>query len=190
MASTTRERLINVAHEKFYRDGFHTVGLDCILDQVGVTKTTFYNHFASKEDLMLETLRWHDRWWRDTFTQKLRDHGGDAPRDQLLAVFDVIEELVTSDEYNGCIFINVAVEFPLRHDPIHQLAAEHKVRMMDILQQLAGYAGARDPKGLAQELSLIMEGAYVMQHVSHDPETVMIGRRLADEVIDRHLPRG
>jgi len=190
MATTTRERLIDVAHAKFYRDGFHTVGLESILDTVGVTKTTFYNHFASKEDLMLETLRRHDRWWRDTFVQKLREHGGDSPRDQLGAVFDVIEEIVNSDEYNGCIFINVAVEFPLAHDPIHQLAAEHKFRMMDILQQLAGYAGAGDPKGLAEELSLVMEGAYVMQHVSRDPETVAIGRRLAELVIDRHLPKG
>ena len=39
MASSTRQRLIEVAHDLFYEEGFHTVGLDRILAEVGVTKT-------------------------------------------------------------------------------------------------------------------------------------------------------
>lgn len=103
MAASTKERLIEVAQDLFYRDGFHTVGLDRILREVGVTKTTFYNHFESKEDLILEVLQHHDRWWRDTFCRMLRERGGETPRGQLEAVFDVLEWLITSEEFNGCI---------------------------------------------------------------------------------------
>jgi len=56
MATSTRERLVLAAHDLFYAEGFHAVGLDRILAEVGVTKTTFYNHFASKDDLVLEVL--------------------------------------------------------------------------------------------------------------------------------------
>ncbi|MHC4421417.1 MAG: TetR/AcrR family transcriptional regulator [Planctomycetota bacterium] len=187
MATSTRQRLIDTAHDLFYEEGFHTVGLDRILAEVGVTKTTFYNHFGSKDDLMLEVLNHHDRWWRDTFARKLREQGGDTPRGQLEAVFDVVKDLINGDDYNGCIFINVAVEFPLPHDPAHQAAAQHKQAMESIIRELAGYAGAGDPAAFAQELSLLMEGAYVTQQVTHNTQTADIARRIADMVMNKHL---
>ena len=189
-ALSTKDRLVDVAHGLFYRDGFHTVGLDRILGEVGVTKTTFYNHFQSKEDLMLEVLNHHDKWWRDTFRTKLREMGGDTPRGQLMAVFDVVDELINSPDYNGCIFVNVAVEFPLPHDPIHQAAAEHKRKMEDILRELAGYAGASDAAMLAKEMAMLMEGAYVTQHISRSEQTAAIAREIGKILIDRYVPNG
>jgi AcrR family transcriptional regulator len=187
MASSTRRRLIEAAHDLFYDEGFHTVGLDRILSEVGVTKTTFYNHFESKDSLMLEVLKHHDEWWRNTFAHKLREYGGDTPRGQLDAIFDVVEELINGDDYNGCIFINVAVAYPAPHDPAHEAAARHKVAMEAIIRELAGYAGAADPTAFAQELTLLMEGAYVTHQVTRRNETADIGRRLAHMVAEKHL---
>jgi AcrR family transcriptional regulator len=188
MASDTRERLIQTAHDLFYSEGFHTVGLDRILQDVGVTKTTFYNHFESKDDLILAVLEWHDAWWRQTFMQMLRDHGGDTPRGQLTCIFDAIDDMLASDGFNGCIFINVAVHFPRAHDPAHQAAAAHKRAMGDILRELAGYAGATDPAAFAEEMSLLLEGSYVTRQVSGNPETAAIARRIAELLIEKYLP--
>lgn len=190
MASPTRERLISVAHDLFYRDGFHSTGLDRILAEVGVTKTTFYNHFPSKDDLMIEVLRQHDRWWRETFAGMLHRHGGDSPRGQLLAVFDALDELFGDESYNGCIFINVAVEFPMPFDPAHQAAAAHKLAMEALLRDLAARAGAADPAALAQEISLLMEGAYVTQQVIRQPTITDVARRIGRMLIERQLPAG
>src|SRR3954467_15466853 len=54
--SMTRQRLIDVGVQRFYRDGFRNVGIDQILNEVGISKTAFYKHFESKEDLMLAAL--------------------------------------------------------------------------------------------------------------------------------------
>lgn len=188
MPRATREDLIRVAHDLFYARGFHAVGLDQIIQKVGVTKTTFYNHFASKEDLVLEVLRWHDRWWRDTFTSMLRERGGPSPRAQLLAIFDVLEDLFAGKDYNGCIFVNVAVVYPLPHDPAHVAAAEHKRSMESIIRDLAGYAGARDPKALAEEISLLLEGAYVTAQVTGEKRVAEAGRRMVRMLLDHHIP--
>jgi AcrR family transcriptional regulator len=187
MATSTKERLIRTAHELFYVQGFHSVGLDQIIGEVGVTKTTFYNHFPSKDDLVLEVLRWHDRWWREEFVALLRRHGGDSPRGQLLAVGKGLDELFSTGQYNGCIFINVAVQFPLPHDPAHVVAAEHKRAMADVIRQLAGYAGAADPEALADELSMALEGAYVTRQVTGDDRTGQILGRLAELIVRRHI---
>jgi AcrR family transcriptional regulator len=188
MAKTVRERLIDVAGDLFYRDGFHAVGLDRVLDEVKVTKTTFYNHFESKEALILEVLRHHDRWWRDEFGRLLRERGGDDPAGQLRAVPSVLEGMFSSDQFNGCIFVNVAAEFPIPHDPVHQAAAEHKHLMELILRDLALRAGASDPIALAEQLSMIMEGAYVTSQVTRNPRTAEIARRNAEMVFERYLP--
>lgn len=187
MKKPARQRMIEIADDLFYREGFHAVGLDRIINEVGVTKTTFYNNFESKEHLIQEVLRWHDQWWRDHFARKLREHGGDTARGQLEAVFDVIEELVNTDAYNGCIFINVAVQFPLPHDPVHQLAAEHKEKMEGILRELAVFAGAKDTAALAHQLALLMEGAYVTQQVSRNPAGLQVARQMSHQLIAQHL---
>ena len=56
MKTPTRQRLVEAATRRFYRDGFRSVGIDQILSDVGISKTAFYKHFESKEDLMLGAL--------------------------------------------------------------------------------------------------------------------------------------
>lgn len=189
MASVTRDRIIQTSHDLFYQQGFHAVGLDAIIAEVGVTKTTFYNHFSSKDDLVHEVLRWHDRWWRDTFMSLLRKRGGDSPRGQLEAIFDALEEVLACQEFNGCFFVNVAVQFPRPSDPAHVAAAEHKQAMEEIIRELAGYAGITDPAAFAQELSLVLEGAYVTRQVTGNTEISAVAKRVAELILRKHLPK-
>lgn len=188
MATSTRDRLIRTAHDLFYRKGFHSVGIDEIIAAVGVTKTTFYNHFASKDEVVTEVLRWHDRWWRETFREMVRRHGGDTPRGQLEAIWKALDEIFAGGDYNGCFFVNVAVQFPLPHDPAHQAACRHKAAMEDLVRELAGYAGARDPAALAEELCLLMEGAYVTRQVTGSERTTLVARRIARRLLEEQLP--
>jgi len=188
MAADTRDRIIRTAHDLFYRSGFTAVGLDAILAAVGLSKTAFYKHFSSKDDLVSETLRWHDRWWQDSFKAIVRRYGGDSARGQLMAIFNALDELFALDGYNGCFFVNVAVQFPQPDDPAHRAAAAHKKAMEAFIRELAGYAGAADPELLARELSLVMEGAYVTKQVTRDPDTAEIARRIGQQIIERHLP--
>lgn len=187
MASDTRQRLIDTAARRFYRDGFRNVGLDQILSDVAISKTAFYKHFDCKEDLMLAVLEQQNRWLQETFRQMMRQCGGQTPRGQLRSLMDVVATIIESDDYHGCIFVNVSMEFPLPHEPAHVAAARSKSGIEEIVSAVAAEAGAADPLALAQELCLVMEGAYVTRHVSANRETIAIARRLADRAIDAHL---
>jgi AcrR family transcriptional regulator len=187
-ATPTRQRLIEAAGRRFYRDGFRMVGLDQILAEVGISKTAFYKHFESKDDLVLAALAEHDREMQDTFRQLVRERGGPTPLGQLAVVMDVVEHFVASEDFQGCIFVNVAMEFPLPHEPAHIAAANSKRAVEEIVHELAVEAGAADPRALAKELCLIMEGAYVTRHVTGDRDAVAIARRLADLAIAAQCP--
>ncbi len=45
MTPPTRQRLVEAAMRRFYRDGFRSVGVDQVLTDVGISKTAFYKHF-------------------------------------------------------------------------------------------------------------------------------------------------
>jgi AcrR family transcriptional regulator len=189
MASGTRDRLMHSAYELFSRDGFHGVGLDRVLDEVGVSKQTFYNHFESKEDLMLAVLHHRSRYEIDTMQQALRQHGGLDPAARLYALWDVLDEWFNRDEFRGCIFLTAAVEFPSVTEPAHQAASVHCHALQDMLSELATLAGARAPQTLAENLMVLMNGALVVRHVMGSPNAAFISRRNAEMLLKEHLPQ-
>lgn len=189
MPSATRLRLIEAAIKRFYRDGFRNVGIDQILADVGISKTAFYKHFECKDDLMLAALELQNRWLQNTFRDMIQQRGGDSAIGQLRAVLDVVETIIGSDDFQGCIFVNVAMEFPLMHEPAHVAAADNKRSIEEIIRQIADRAGASDPRALAEELCLIIEGAYVTRQVTGNRQTVDIARRVAARVIADHVPQ-
>jgi len=180
---TTRQRLIEAAVRRFYRDGFRNVGIDQVFSDVGISKTAFYKHFESKDALMLAALEMQNGWLQETFRTMIRERGGPTAIGQLHAVLDVVEHIIESDDYQGCIFVNVAMEFPLLHEPAHVAASQNKQAIENIVLALAEDAGADDPHALSQELCLIMEGAYVTRQVTGNKDTVNIARRVARLVI-------
>jgi AcrR family transcriptional regulator len=187
MRVSARHRLTEAAARRFYRDGFRNVGIDQVLADVGVSKTAFYKHFESKEDLMLAALEMKNRWLQGAFREAIKDRGGPTAIGQLRVLLDVVDQIVSSSEYQGCIFVNAAIEFPLLHEPAHVAAAQHKQAIEEIVYELATRADAADPRGMARELCLIMEGAYITRHITGDQQTIEIARRVADLVIAAHL---
>jgi AcrR family transcriptional regulator len=183
MPSQTRQRLVEAAVKRFYRDGFRNVGIDQILTDVGISKTAFYKHFECKEDLMLAALAMQNDWLQNTFRQMIRDRGGETAIGQLRAVLDVVEMIIQSENFQGCIFVNVAMEFPLQHEPAHLAAAENKRAIENLISDIATLAGAKDPRALAEDLCLIIEGTYVTRQVTGNLKTADIARRIADRVI-------
>src|SRR3954452_1013833 len=94
MPSSTRQRLTEAAVRRFYRDGFRNVGLDQVLADVGISKTAFYKHFESKEDLVRAALAAKHRWWQENFPRMVRERGGASAVGRLRAVLDVVDGVI------------------------------------------------------------------------------------------------
>lgn len=52
----TRQKIVEAASERFRADGIDGVGVVSLMNDVGLTQGGFYNHFASKEDLVRESV--------------------------------------------------------------------------------------------------------------------------------------
>jgi AcrR family transcriptional regulator len=157
-ATPARDRILATASRLFYRDGYRAVGVDTIIEQSGVAKMTLYRHFPSKDDLIVAHLEHaNDGFWL-WFESAVSQPG--SARDRLIAVFEATQRLATDATCLGCTFQEVAAEFPDPAHPAHETAREHKQAVLTRLRELAEQAGAPDPKMLAEQLILIMDGAF------------------------------
>jgi AcrR family transcriptional regulator len=155
---TPRERILQTAERLFYRDGYHAVGVDTIIAESGVAKMSLYRHFPSKDDLIAAYLERANEQLLAWMEGLIAPHR--SPRRALEAVFDGVAKLASSPECLGCAFVGAAAEFPEPDHPGHRVALEHKRAVVDRLRRLAEDASARDPEALAEELLLVMDGAW------------------------------
>ena len=182
------ERLVGIAMNLFYRHGINAVGLDWILAEAGVSKTTFYKHFKSKDELVVRTLEARDAWEMGAWREAVRYLVGDAPERQLIGLVDVLDVLFNEPAFFGCQFINAAAEFPNPDDAIHRAAAAHKRSNRDWVRDLAEAAGARDPEGFADSYTVLFEGALVLRQVHDRDDAARAVRPLIEQLLEAHLP--
>jgi AcrR family transcriptional regulator len=185
-----RDRLIAAGIELFSRHGIGSVGLDRVIDAAGVTKTTFYKHFESKDELVVECVKSRHEWEMDAWDRATRRIAGDDPRARLLAFFDVLDQWFNAPDFRGCMFINVAAEFPDPRDPIHKAAALHKTANRDAFRELAARAGAADPDVLADQFTIILEGTLILRQVHSRDDAARIARSAVERLLDLHVRPG
>ncbi len=69
-AQKTKEEIFNAAIKLFAQYGYDTVTIDDITKYVGVSKGNFYNHFESKDAVLVAQFNQIDDYY-DTYLQKL-----------------------------------------------------------------------------------------------------------------------
>ena len=156
--SSKREHLIQTALRLFSRQGFHAVGIDRILKESGVAKRTLYNHFKSKDELILAVLRHYDERFRNFFMRAV-ETAAEKPKERLLAVFDVAEKWFQQDDFYGCIFVGATGEYPEPGTPVNNICREFKGLILGYIRSLAKEAELEKPDRLADQLLLLLEGA-------------------------------
>jgi AcrR family transcriptional regulator len=171
-----------------YVHGFQALGIDRIIGDAGVTKTTFYKHFESKDDLLIAAIKQRDEWEMNAFNTALQVLAGDNPREQLLAIFDVFDLWFNSPAFKGCQFINAAAEFPNPVDPVHAVAAEHKRRNRERFRDMAIAAGATDPEAFADQYTALVEGTLIMRQIYARNDAARVVRPSVEALVDRYVP--
>lgn len=157
---SARERILATASDLFYREGIRAIGVDTVVEQSGVSKTSLYRLFGSKDDLIAAFAAEKDRsfwaWWDRT-----EELHADDPRALLEALLSGIMERIGSPAYRGCPFLNLVTEFPDDNHPGRVIARNNKEEMRARLAIIVAKLGVRDPDRTASQIALLINGAYV-----------------------------
>ena len=188
MSASRRDHLVTIAADLFERDGYHATGIDQILATAGVAKMTLYNHFKSKDELIIAALEFRDGLFMAWLEEQVEATAG-ATKDadgKLLAVFDALEAWCRSDDFRGCLFVAAINEYSDRSHPIHVHAAAHKRHIFDYLLSLTQNSSKSDSRILAQQLLVLYEGAISVAHALDAPIAARQARRAAAAIIAAH----
>jgi AcrR family transcriptional regulator len=193
MASTkgerTRQRILDEVAPLFNERGYRATALADVMAATGLTKGGLYNHFGSKEDLVLAAYDRNAELQSDLIVAHVRAATGAV--DRLVAIVHAFRDFAHDPPYpGGCPTLNTAVE-SAGVDP--RLHARARDRMTMLLELIAGQARRGiergqlradvDPDALASFVTSSVEGALLLHQLHGDVSHV---DRVTDH-LEHHL---
>jgi len=188
LASVTdaREQILRAAYALYWRHGMNAVGVDRIVAEAGVAKTSLYRHFQSKEGLVIAVIERHREVWTRNWLRAEIERRGKTPEEQLLAIFDAFEDWFHQQPFEGCLFINILTEARHQPAPIRAAAVGALAEVRALVSDVAAAAGVRDPDDFAFRIQLLMSGS-IAAALNGDVNAAEHARGLADGLLELEL---
>lgn len=179
--------LLNIAQSLFNRQGYHRTGIDAIMRASGVSKTTLYKYFRTKEDLVLELLTLRSEAILDAMkaglrTVDVRTENATA-LDHVDAILDVVEHWLESEEFCGCNFIRAVSEYESENGAITGLARQHKATVKALIADQISDIPSVQSDVMSEQIMLIIDGAIVSAHVRERADAMKTARTLVHAVL-------
>lgn len=162
-----RQRLVNTALHLFYEHGINSIGINEVLKVSGVAKKTLYNHFQSKEELILAALEQRHHVFLAWFEKKLE--GASCNQELVEKLFTALKSWFDDSEptlghFRGCFFINSAAEFSDPNSVISQYCCQHKQDVRDVIEA----AMVDLDTSLLDAICIMKEGAICTAYITGD----------------------
>ena len=183
----TREKLIKAGLDLFHRHGMHLVGLDRVVRKAGVTKTTFYNYFESKENFACAVINRFGEELHSRIHHRVEGAHVQDIKQHLLGVFDAWDELFENGSFQGCMLVGAGVASGDAHDPARKAAIEIKRSLLGVYEKIANEAQIPNPEQFAIRFGVLVDGALIARHLYGDQKEADEARKMAEELIDSAL---
>lgn len=158
--SKARQRIVEAAERLFYNEGIRAVGIDRIIAEAEVAKMTLYNHFASKDELILAALQYREEKFDGMFKVWMERHAKKG-MDRFEAFFAALKSWFESTGFRGCAFINTVVELADNRHPASQFSAEHKERFHAMITEIIIETKGKKAASASPAIALMVEGAII-----------------------------
>ncbi|WP_090373967.1 TetR/AcrR family transcriptional regulator [Dyadobacter sp. SG02] len=175
---TVRESILKTAARLFYQQGYSNTGINQVIEQEDIAKSSLYQHFKSKEDLLLAYLHLTGA---ETLARlkEASEHGG-SPKQKVLAIFDYLASSVTNESFHGCHFLNIVYELPHDASRVRQQVKLQKESVRDLFRHILG---PLENEALASEIYTLFEGALIGHKVHNDSWPVWAARAVVEKLL-------
>lgn len=202
----TRERILEVAAQLFWKRSYHGVNMNEIASAAAVNKASLYQYFPSKEQLALATIAYNASATGDWVFDRSFAATSD-PMERLSLIYQRVYE-TTKAAFDadglcpGCPFVNIGVEMATDNVLVREAVnetfrafGEYYLRIVRDLDANRGGTNAGElvtpylDEDLAVDFLLSnMNGAMVASKLQNRPEAILDGFRTAQKILEAAAP--
>ncbi len=176
-----RERLLAAAQELSYRQGVN-VGVDALLTAANVARRSLYEHFGGKDGLIAEVLRRASVEDLDRYRSAIAE-AGDDPRERLLAVFDMLDRIVSAPDFRGCRYLGADLALADPAHPAHAVTREYRDGLRRLLAREVERLGPARPAHVTDQIMLLIEGTLATGAARPTGRPARDARELAEHLL-------
>jgi len=188
----TRQRLVEAGLSLMLRQGFNATSVDQVCAEAGLTKGSFFHHFASKEDLAGAVVDYFADYGTILYSAAWRDPATD-PLDQIHALFNIMTEFTQRpDDACVCMIGMMAQETAAENPAMRDRCAGHlsnwSIMMKDRLTAAKERYPVRtdfDPEHVAWFLNSLWQGSMLIAKTLQNQTMIAENIRIARDYIDR-----
>lgn len=162
-AKFDRQAAVELVMNEIWRHGFEACSVKAISEKLGITRSSFYNAFGSREALFLEALELYFSKSPDKALAKL-----DSKASVLKVLTDVFREVCRSraadPEARGCMVVNCVTELVGVDDALGPVLEKTILGSLDRLEHLLDQAAANgeiEDKGDLREKALALQNLLI-----------------------------
>ncbi|BAP33099.1 TetR family transcriptional regulator [Chryseobacterium sp. StRB126] len=163
-----RDRIIRVASELFYKQGYNSTGINQIIAEAEIAIGSLYNHFASKNDLLQAYLIKEEQDWLEGLEKSIAFISD--PKEKISAIVDYRKKLQQSSKFSGCHFIKIVSEVGDGNTAVSAFAKNHKEKqrglIYGIVKEYSEFHPLSDPELTSENIFLLIEGAVVTSTIT------------------------
>jgi AcrR family transcriptional regulator len=164
----TRKNILNTASRLFYRQGYNATGINQIIEEADIAKASLYQHFRSKEDLLIAYLEMMFELTMSHFRHVASTKV--EAKEKISAIFEFLSQNTNSKEFHGCQFLNIAGEIPIENLRVYDIIRQQKNGLRALFAEILksdsmGEDEMKRIESLADGIYLLFDGAIMSSKV-------------------------
>lgn len=167
------DRILNIATDLFYKQGYRATGINEIIEKSGVAKATFYSHFPSKDDLCAASLKWLSANEITYIDNAIASAKG--PVERFMSVVTSLIDWANDTKFRGCAFMNISAEVPDPKSPLRKVGTRLYDEIRKRVESLANELiesdrqkyGQLEADKLTNDYMITFAGAVALAEIYH-----------------------
>jgi AcrR family transcriptional regulator len=180
------DKIMETADRLFYEQGFNLTGINQIIEEAGISKPSLYNHFRSKNDLLLAYLdQLYIKWFAglDAFSEKF-----ESPLDKVIALFDYRINRQIMSQYKGCAWNKIVNEIAPQESEVFERVAKFKddlkIRIAYLVEQLnRPNDKLLNDEELAEVIFSELESGVLMAHITKSHNSLKNAKNIVRKLV-------
>ena len=175
---TTIERILDTASRLFYKQGYNCTGINQVIKEADVAKASLYQHFRSKDDLLIQYLNDTALEMSAALRKDIAKYT--TPREKILSLFDFMIHHSEQTEFKGCNFLNIVSEIGPENTVVRNIIKNQKLQTRNLFREILIPIGKED---LADEIYLLYDAASITSKVHAEIWPIKTAKKIAEKLL-------